>query len=123
MRYCLEPRCGEIVEGRSYYCAPHTKKVEPWKGSKSQSKTWEARRVRPRVLRRDNYRCVWFDEGHRCTALATEVDAIVPSAEGGSHTDLTNLQSLCREHHKIKTEQDRRRGLERSRTKKGGSPK
>ena len=115
MRYCLRPRCPEVVEGKGSYCPEHQPYVEPWAGSKSERDSWEARRVRARVLRRDNHRCTWTEpDGSRCRSVASEVDAVVPSAEGGSHTDPSNLRSLCSEHHRIKTEQDRRRGVDRS---------
>lgn len=50
-------------------------------------------------------------EGGICRAPASQVDAIVPSARGGSHLDPKNLRALCEDHHKAKTEQDRRDGI------------
>jgi 5-methylcytosine-specific restriction protein A len=59
---------------------------------------WQ-RVVRPRILRRDGYRCTWVDHGHRCTARATEVDH---RRRGDDHRD-SNLRSLCGPHHAKKS--------------------
>jgi 5-methylcytosine-specific restriction endonuclease McrA len=121
MRFCLSPRCPDVVEGRDSYCAQHKPFVEPWAGSKSEARGWEWTRKRRQALRRDGHRCTAVQDGHRCTETATEVDAIVPSAEGGSHLDLTNLRSLCSGHHKAKTEQDRLAGIARRKARRQGS--
>ena len=42
-----------------------------------------------------------------------EADHIIPIAEGGAHTDPANLQTLCHNCHKQKTEAERRRGTRR----------
>jgi 5-methylcytosine-specific restriction endonuclease McrA len=106
-RYCLTPRCGMIVDGRSSYCDQHQPRREPWQGSKSRASTWEWKRMRRRILTRDGNRCVL------CGAPATQVDAIKPGAEGGSHLEPSNLRSLCTDCHAAKTEEDRLRGLRR----------
>ena len=110
-RFCLTPRCGELVSQRDYYCDTHRPKVEPWRGSKSQARGWAWSKRRVQILKRDAYTCT--EPG--CTRPATDVDAIVPSAEGGSHEDPSNLRSLCKPHHRSKTEADRLRGLRRAR--------
>ncbi|WP_239476495.1 HNH endonuclease [Nocardia arizonensis] len=48
-----------------------------------------------------------------CRALATEVDHITPLHLGGTRYDWANLQSLCEEHHLVKSleeAQEARRG-------------
>ncbi|MET0996340.1 MAG: HNH endonuclease signature motif containing protein [Mycobacterium sp.] len=40
---------------------------------------------------------------------AVEVDHLKPRFEGGALYDFANLQSLCREHHQIKSIAERRR--------------
>ncbi len=51
--------------------------------------------IRPRILRRDGYRCTWVTEGERCEAQATDVDHI---DRGNDHRD-ENLASVCAWHH------------------------
>lgn len=43
------------------------------------------------------------------TRLARELDHIKPLDEGGALLDAENVQGLCHRHHRIKTEQDKRR--------------
>ena len=110
MRFCVSPGCSEVIEGRRLaYCPAHEPSRPAWAGSSSEAGTSRARAMRRKVLARDRYRCV------RCGQKATDVDAIVPSARGGSHTTMANLQSLCESCHALKTEYDRREGV-----RKGG---
>lgn len=52
---------------------------------------------------RDSWRCTWIDPQHgRCLSRATEVDHVIPAARGGGD-EITNLTSLCRQHHLSKT--------------------
>jgi len=58
----------------------------------------------------DNPWCQWPE----CNRPADEVDHIVPIAEAPHRRyDVTNIQSLCREHHRQKTNEDikRARGI------------
>ncbi|MGW5720794.1 HNH endonuclease [Amycolatopsis sp. NPDC003865] len=41
-----------------------------------------------------------------CRHLATEVDHVQPLSEGGERYDPSNLQSLCRDCHQAKTQQE-----------------
>ena len=66
-------------------------------------------RNRERVLKRDDYICVNC-KAAGMTAVAEEVDHIVPLAAGGSDTD-ENKQSLCRLCHAEKTARERAEGL------------
>lgn len=68
-------------------------------------------RRRDRRLAADGWRCRWLVEGTRCTALATDIDHV----EGSNDHRHENLQSLCAEHHKIKTAAE---AVEARRTKK-----
>lgn len=58
---------------------------------------WAA--IRKHVLARDGWRCVWTDNGERCTSRATDVDHI------GNRNDHrpVNLRSLCPTHHRKRT--------------------
>lgn len=47
------------------------------------------------------------------TNLATQVDHIVPHAEGGSEWDRANLQPICDGCHQAKTRQEAQRGRDR----------
>lgn len=107
VRFCVEPGCSEMVEGRRVaYCSEHEPARPAWLGSKSrQMSGWQWSKIRRRVMARDRYRCRW------CGETATQVDAIVNSARGGSHFDLGNLQALCDDCHTLKTERERKEGL------------
>lgn len=71
-----------------------------WAGSNRRArlpKNWPT--IRARILRRDEHRCTWMTNGHRCTAPATDVDHRRP---GDDHSD-ANLRSLCGPHHARKS--------------------
>lgn len=68
------------------------------------------RRKRARVLARDGYLC----QCKQCKAtgalkLATEVDHVIPIAEGGTD-DESNLQAMNTDCHKLKTQAEAARG-------------
>lgn len=62
--------------------------------------------VRKRVLARDGYLCQLGYAG--CTTDAVEVDHIVPVSEHGTNR-MDNLQAVCKECHKIKTQTEAQR--------------
>ena len=67
--------------------------------------------MRKAILNRDAGLCqVCVAAGH--ATVATEVDHIVPKAEGGTDEE-TNLQSICRCCHAVKTKEEARRGIRR----------
>lgn len=71
----------------------------PWSSSDRAQRLprdWATRRKA--ALKRDGYLC--RKRGPRCTAVATEVDHVIPN---DNHT-LTNLQSLCSSCHRNKTQ-------------------
>lgn len=68
-----------------------------WAGSARREQlphNWQSE-IRPRILRRDEYRCTWVDNGARCIEQATDVDHI---GDRHDHRD-QNLASLCGWHH------------------------
>lgn len=79
-----------------------------WDQGKERTGTswWKTKRAR--ILRRDQHRCTWTDDGNRCIAPATDVDHIdnegaAEAPEGHPiHRD-DNLRSLCPRHHRAKT--------------------
>lgn len=59
--------------------------------------------LKAKALKRDNYQCVVYG----CQETKNlEVDHITAIALGGDEWDLNNLQTLCFEHHKVKTKED-----------------
>lgn len=57
-------------------------------------------KIRTRVLKRDSFRCQWrLPSGRRCGEYANQVDHIRPGDDHG----MENLQSLCEDHHAIKS--------------------
>lgn len=74
LKPCL--RCGRLSAGS--YCPDHAR------GGSTRS--W--RRVRQRILRRDQHRC------QLCGAPADDVDHIVKWIDGGSD-DPSNLRAIC----------------------------
>lgn len=58
-----------------------------------------------KIFLRSNPLCVDCKKLRR-TVIATQVDHIIPIAEGGSATDPANLQGLCDTHHSQKTRRE-----------------
>jgi hypothetical protein len=72
-----------------------------WVGSNRRAELppeWEPV-IRPRILKRDEYRCRWIDNGQRCTQPATDVDH---KGDKHDHSD-RNLRALCAWHHGKRT--------------------
>lgn len=111
MRYCLAPHCPEMVEGRVAYCPTHAPQKVWVKKERTGASGWAWSRIRRRVLSLANYSC----EVPGCGRPATEVDHVVPRAEGGTD-DLENLRALCIGCHASKSEDERLRGLKRRST-------
>ena len=68
--------------------------------------------VRMEILRRDRYLCV------KCGGRAAEVDHVIALINGGGEFDKSNLQSLCRRCHAIKSGRDRKEANARTYTLK-----
>ena len=92
--------CGKpIPPNHRYYCSDTCRKLFHIKYKDYIS--WKE--LRRKVLERDNYTCVI------CGKPAEEVDHIAPVSMGGAMFDMNNLQSLCKQCHKEKTIEDRRK--------------
>ena len=92
--------CGKpIPPNHRYYCSDTCRKLFHIKYKDYIS--WKE--LRRKVLERDNYTCVI------CGKPAEEIDHIVPISMGGAMFDMNNLQSLCKQCHKEKTIEDRRK--------------
>lgn len=89
-RHCVQPTDENYGKGRG---------GRPW------------RRKRDRIMARDGRLCVPCRAAGRLT-LATEVDHVVPKAEGGADDD-SNLQAICDDCHAVKTKAEAARGVGR----------
>lgn len=109
-RPCREWGCPNLVKSRNQqgYCDDHADKRSNW--NKRQDRTGSTtargyghtwRKLRERILKRDNYLCVKCAAIGR-VAVATDVDHIKAKAHGGTD-EPSNLQSLCAPCHREKT--------------------
>jgi 5-methylcytosine-specific restriction protein A len=101
LRSCV--KCGRPAKGS--YCEEHEPK--PWQTSRRKERRqvsgWEEQRRARRVLERYMH-CCW-----RCGRLgATQVDHVVPLAEGGAD-DESNLAPIHESCHRQKTQAEARR--------------
>jgi len=73
---------------------------------------------RAAILARAGYRCEAVDDDRRCGKAAPHhrlyADHIAELKDGGSLTDLSNGQCLCRSHHELKTIAARKKRFEPS---------
>lgn len=68
--------------------------------------------IRPRILRRDGWKCQWrMTSSRKCGQPANQVDHVIP---GNDHSD-ENLQSLCEWHHGKKSGGEGGRASQQSR--------
>ena len=113
MQYCSVPTCRVLVHhGR---CAAHARPA--WRSEASP----EAPRVRGRALQR--LRADLFSRHPLCVlclalrpqrvSAATIRDHIVPLGEGG-RDDESNVQAICADCHRAKTEREAQRGKQRA---------
>lgn len=82
-----------------------------WPTTSRQSRGYGAEHDRNRkvVMMRDQYSCVPCAKQGRVTE-ANEMDHIVPKAKGGTDS-LSNLQAICRDCHKAKTQKETGKAL------------
>ncbi|TDB90920.1 HNH endonuclease [Actinomadura sp. KC216] len=108
-RLCLDCR---KVATRGSHCDEH--RPAPFTKGANAKGRWQAARpgnwesLRRDVLRRDKGRCV------KCGRPGNIVDHINPVAEKGRWSK-NNLQTLCPDDSRKKTQEEARRGLQRSR--------
>jgi 5-methylcytosine-specific restriction protein A len=91
------PRCREHERARRR----EAERLRPTPSQRGYDYAWAAK-IRPAILRRDDFQCT--EPG--CPNVATQVDHIVPKSQGGTD-DEANLRSVCRPCH------DRKSGKER----------
>ena len=78
------------------------------------------RRLRARVLARDQGRCQIG--GPDCRGVAVEVDHVVPVSEGGLD-ELDNLQSVCSACHSVKTQAEAQRARRKFSRRRAPAPR
>ena len=118
-RPCRAQGCRQLHRNRNGYCDAHAQvaaeKAKAWatrKGSGRGGRPW--RRKRDQVLERDGHLCQ-CDDCRKAGRIreATEVDHIVPLAQGGTdHPD--NLAAINHDCHKTKTLRESKLGKKRS---------
>lgn len=109
---CRQPGCGVAI-AKPGYCAAHARPAGGWqqdsaRGTRQErgyGAEWE--QIRSRILARACGLC----ECEACRRLgrvrrATEVDHVLPKAQGGTDDD-ANLQAINRDCHKAKTLRER----------------
>lgn len=102
---CSKPGCPVLVaHGDGPRCVEHKRAAWSSGGSSGLPSSWP--RLRGFVLTRDRRCC------YKCGAEASEVDHVVPRAEGGGH-ELTNLAAICDACHKVKSEKEKLKGIDR----------
>jgi 5-methylcytosine-specific restriction enzyme A len=114
---CRHPGCAALV-AEPGYCDEHKRDAIGWKadayrGSRHErgyGADWARRRVR--ILKRDCGLCQPCLRNSEVTK-ATQVDHIVPKAEGGTDDD-DNLQAICSPCHTAKTAQESARARSRN---------
>lgn len=105
-RPCTHPSCGVLVRDGSSRCTKHkvlagsfADRARGTRHERGYGSAWD--RLRARILRRDAGIC------QPCLAdglvhQGTEVDHIIPKAQGGTDDD-ANLQTICTARHRAKT--------------------
>lgn len=87
MRVCAEDGCPEQIE-RGPYCPAHRRARRSPSNRVTSTQRWK--RVRLRVLERDNWTCRY------CGGPATTVDHVDPVVRGGDPFDERNLVAACK---------------------------
>ncbi|MCP4074432.1 MAG: HNH endonuclease [Hyphomicrobiales bacterium] len=107
-RPCSHPGCSTLtLSGR---CGKHKAPKHNWKPDsvrgdrhkRGYGKEWD--RIRKQVLIRDGELCQPCWKAGRVTR-ATQVDHVIPKTEGGTD-ELSNLQSICKACHGVKTQRE-----------------
>lgn len=110
---CTFRGCGKLTRNPSGRCDDHPK--EAWVKRLDAPKRVTGRRLQK--AREDLFRaqplCVMCQAEGR-VALATERDHRVPLSEGGTD-DPENIQGLCKDHHRQKTQREAARATQRRR--------
>lgn len=102
----------DLNDFRKIYCNPRCRRLFKIK-YRYVTNSWAS--TRWRALRRDHFLCLpCLNEGRKTRSRT--VDHIIELADGGPEFDLENTQTICREHHRLKTAESRRLRSIRKRT-------
>lgn len=99
---CCKPGCGNLTTGR--FCPQHTtyRGADHRPDARARGYDWNWKKLRDRFIRK-NPLCA------RCVKRGDLVDHVVPvDVAPERRLDETNLQTLCRSCHKVKTDEDKR---------------
>ena len=115
---CAHPACPALVFDGSGWCAKHVpsegKFADQRRGTRHErgyGSDWDKLRIQ--ILARDMYLCqVCLPQG--LVRPARTVDHVTPKAEGGTD-DPDNLQAICDDCHRAKTQREAWRGRGRRR--------
>ena len=112
---CGYPGCGVLVRDGTSRCSKHpsvNKFNDAARGSRHErgyGKEWD--RARESVLKSAGGLCRACETQGRIT-LASDVDHVIPKAEGGTDAE-SNLQALCHDCHSAKSKAEAARGVSR----------
>lgn len=113
-KQCRLQGCNALHRNANGYCDDHAEHAIGWKRTQarkgSSSKRgygYSWRKIRDRILERDNFLCQPCLANGVVTA-AKEVDHIINKESGGTDEDY-NLQSICKSCHKEKTQAESRK--------------
>lgn len=115
-RPCIKPGCAHLSRDGTGYCHDH-KPDSGWNDSRRGDRhqrgygtAWT--KLRLRILRRDKYQCQPCLKYGFYTE-AKEVDHITPKSKGGTDSP-DNLQAICKQCHRLKTQSEGGRGVKSS---------
>jgi 5-methylcytosine-specific restriction protein A len=103
MKVCPIDGCIELIPASKRHCAKHEKEARPPDARPTSAKRgYDARwrKIRKDYLEASPFCVDCMNEG--IWKLATEVDHVLPLADGGTH-DVANLEGRCKSHHSSKT--------------------
>lgn len=110
---CRARLCRKTTRERHGYCEEHADMAKAWSrgraGRGRGGRPW--RRLRDAVLDRDRHLCQPCKREGKASP-STEVDHIVPEAEGGP-TAAHNLEAICGPCHEAKTQREALRARQR----------
>jgi HNH endonuclease len=104
----LDNKCAfcrsELNDWRKIYCDSRCRRKFRTK-YRYLTNSWTS--TRWKALRRDHFLCVPCLKLGRRT-WSREVDHIIEIADGGPEFELSNTQTICKQHHRLKTAENRR---------------
>ncbi|WP_372966719.1 HNH endonuclease [Marinobacter sp.] len=111
---CRAKLCKRTTREKHGYCEEHADLANSWTrgraGRGRGGRPW--RRLRDAVLKRDKYLCQTCKR-NGLSVPASEVDHIIPEAEGGP-TEASNLEAICGSCHKEKTQRESARARQKA---------